>query len=57
MLAFHVTLHAKGNGVTPGPVMELTGQAGAKLTVTTLGMSAERSHSRLIFRLKKRRRS
>jgi hypothetical protein len=41
MLAFHVTVHAKGGGVTPGPVVELTGQAGVKLTVTTLAMSAE----------------
>ena len=30
MLSFHLTLHAKGNGATPGPVVELTSQAGAK---------------------------
>ncbi len=41
MLSFHLTLHAKGNGATPGPVVELTSQAGAKMTVTTLAMSAE----------------
>jgi hypothetical protein len=41
MLAFYVTVHARGDGVTPGPVVELVSQAGKTLTVPTVVMTGE----------------
>jgi hypothetical protein len=41
MLTFHVTVHAKAQGVAAGPVVELVSKAGKKLTVPTVAMTAE----------------